>query len=114
MEQNTVLGERRSDNAIVDSLSPVLSPKDRLLRKAQSSLDKVPLLRRVPLPAVGIISLIALVNVAVWVGAAIVLVSLVELQHGPERNDIFGWIALRLVRFLSPRALKLAYRLTIR
>jgi hypothetical protein len=51
-----------------------LSLKESLLRKAESSHGKMPGIRRVPLPAIGIIFFIALVNVIVWVGVAIVLV----------------------------------------
>jgi hypothetical protein len=53
-----------------------LSLKESLLRKAESSHSKMPGIRRVPLPAIGIIFFIALINVVVWVGVAIVLVRL--------------------------------------
>ena len=52
-----------------------------LLRRAEASLQKVPFLKRVPPPALAIIALITLVNIAVWVGVAIVLVSSGNLQN---------------------------------
>ncbi|OJD16754.1 hypothetical protein AJ78_03092 [Emergomyces pasteurianus Ep9510] len=51
----------------------VKSLKRSLLRKAQKSHNRVPGLRKIPLPALGIIFLIAAVNIVVWVAAAIVL-----------------------------------------
>ena len=55
----------------------------RILRRAEASLQRVPYLKRVPPPALGIIALLALVNVAVWVGVAIVLVSMPPTGDGP-------------------------------
>ncbi|OAX84955.1 hypothetical protein ACJ72_00681 [Emergomyces africanus] len=51
----------------------VNSLKRSLLRKAKKSHNRVPGLRKIPLPALGIILLIAAVNIVVWVAAAIVL-----------------------------------------
>ena len=52
-----------------------LSTKARLVQRAETSFGKVPALRQVPLPAIGIIALLVLVNIFVWCGIAIVLVS---------------------------------------
>lgn len=46
-----------------------------LIRHAQRSHSKMPGIRKIPLRAIGIIALVALVNCVVWVAAAIVLVS---------------------------------------
>jgi nickel/cobalt transporter (NiCoT) family protein len=51
-----------------------LSMKKRFLRKATENHGKLPGVRRIPLPAIGIIGLIAVVNMIVWVVAGIVLV----------------------------------------
>ena len=58
-----------------------------LLQRVEASVNRVPGLRRVPLPAIGIILLIALLNAAVWVAVAIVLVSskLTEISMGRAR-----------------------------
>jgi hypothetical protein len=47
-----------------------------LLRHAQRSHSKMPGIRKIPLRAIGIILLIALLNCIVWIAAAIVLVGL--------------------------------------
>ena len=57
------------------SSQPATSSVKRLLQSTENSLDRVPALRRVPVPALAIIVLIALINVAVWVGVAIILVN---------------------------------------
>ncbi|PYI36992.1 hypothetical protein BP00DRAFT_432059 [Aspergillus indologenus CBS 114.80] len=44
-----------------------------LVRQAERSHRRLPGLRKIPLPAIGIILFIALVNVVVWIAAAIVL-----------------------------------------
>ncbi|KAL2005438.1 hypothetical protein VTN00DRAFT_2649 [Thermoascus crustaceus] len=49
------------------------SLKTSLLRRAERSHRRLPVLRKVPLPAIGIILLIAVINVVVWVVAGIVL-----------------------------------------
>lgn len=51
-----------------------LSFKGKILKRAGSSHGKIPGIRRIPLPAIGIILLVAVVNLAVWVVVAIVLV----------------------------------------
>lgn len=45
-----------------------------LLRSAERSHSKMPGIRKIPLRAIGIIAFIALLNIIVWVAAAIVLV----------------------------------------
>lgn len=50
------------------------SMKRSLLRRAEKSHSRLPGIRKIPLRAIGIILLIALVNAIVWVAAAIVLV----------------------------------------
>lgn len=50
------------------------SLKTSLLRRAERSHRRLPVLRKIPLPAIGIILLIAAINVVVWVVAGIVLV----------------------------------------
>ncbi len=52
------------------------SLKASVLKKAETSHGKLPGIRRIPLPAIGIILLIAVVNLAVWIGVGIVLVRL--------------------------------------
>lgn len=68
-------------NELVDS--PADSPSldsDRkwslqpLLRSAERSHGRIPGIRKIPLRAIGIIALIAFLNILVWVAAAIVLV----------------------------------------
>ncbi|KAK2811092.1 hypothetical protein FQN50_002428 [Emmonsiellopsis sp. PD_5] len=49
------------------------SLRQSLLRKAERSHSRVPGLRKVPLPALGIIMLIAFINVLVWIAVAVVL-----------------------------------------
>ena len=51
-----------------------VSLKKSLLRKAATHHERVPGLRRMPLPALGIILLLVIVNLVVWVGVGIVLV----------------------------------------
>lgn len=48
-----------------------------LLRSAERSHSKIPGIRKIPLRAIGIIALIAFLNILVWVAAAIVLVCFV-------------------------------------
>ncbi|KAK2774007.1 hypothetical protein FQN53_003871 [Emmonsiellopsis sp. PD_33] len=56
-----------------DGEDNVKSLRQSLLRKAERSHSRVPGLRKVPLPALGIILLIAFINVLVWIAAAVVL-----------------------------------------
>lgn len=51
------------------------SPK-QLLRRAERSHNRVPLLRKIPFRSLAIILFIALLNAIVWVAAGIVLVRL--------------------------------------
>lgn len=53
------------------------SMKKSILGRVERSHRRWPGLRKIPLPAIGIISLIALINIIVWIAAAIVLVCLV-------------------------------------
>lgn len=46
-----------------------------LLRYAERSHSRLPVLRKIPLRALGIIGVIALLNAAVWIATSIVLVS---------------------------------------
>jgi len=50
------------------------SMKKSLLGRVERSHRSWPGIRKIPLPAIGIIALIAIVNVVVWIAAAIVLV----------------------------------------
>lgn len=52
------------------------SMKKSLLGRVERSHRSWPGIRKIPLPAIGIIALIAIVNVVVWIAAAIVLVRL--------------------------------------
>lgn len=61
--------DNASDNEDEDK-----SMKRSLLRRAEKSHNSLPGIRKIPLRAIGIIFLIALVNVVVWIAAAIVLV----------------------------------------
>ena len=45
-----------------------------LLRQAERSHSRMPGIRKIPLRAIGIIALIAFLNIVVWIAAAIVLV----------------------------------------
>lgn len=64
----------------------VASHKHSLLAKAERSHKKVPGLRKIPLPAIGIILLVALVNGLVWVVAGVLLVCFLfhELLYGED------------------------------
>ena len=62
-----------TDNAS-DTEDDNQSMKRSLLRRAEKSHNRLPGIRKIPLRAIGIIFLIALVNVVVWIAAAIVLV----------------------------------------
>ncbi|OJD10785.1 hypothetical protein ACJ73_09698, partial [Blastomyces percursus] len=62
----------------LDEDDNVKSLKRSLLRKARRSHSRVPGLRKIPLPALGIILLVAVVNAVVWVAAGIVMVSLIS------------------------------------
>lgn len=50
------------------------SPKG-LLRHAERSHSRMPGIRKIPLRAIAVILFVALINVVVWIAAAIVLVS---------------------------------------
>ncbi|PGH13079.1 hypothetical protein AJ80_06451 [Polytolypa hystricis UAMH7299] len=50
----------------------VTSLKRSLLQKAERSHKKLPGLRKIPLPAIGIILLVAVVNGIVWIAAGII------------------------------------------
>jgi hypothetical protein len=50
------------------------SIKRLLLRRAESTHGRLPGIRKIPLPAIGIISLIAVINLVVWAAAGVVLV----------------------------------------
>jgi high-affinity nickel-transport protein len=51
----------------------IISNKSILLHKVRTQHSRLPGLRRIPFPAIGIIALIALVNIAVWIIASVVL-----------------------------------------
>ena len=55
------------------SNSTISSLKEKFLRRFQKQHDRVPGVRRVPVPAIGIIALLVLVNLAVWAAVGIVL-----------------------------------------
>jgi hypothetical protein len=71
-------GDTTSDNEDEN-----LSMKRSLLRRAERSHSRLPGIRKIPLRAIGIILVIALVNVVVWIAAAIVLVC------GPCSSKLF-------------------------
>ena len=71
-QQDRALGHEEHGND--DSESAAVTVKYPLLQKIQKHHSNLPVLRRMPLPALGIISLLVLVNVVVWVVVAIVLV----------------------------------------
>ena len=48
--------------------------KWEIVRKAEKTHSRVPGLRKIPLPAIGIILLVALVNILVWVAVGVVMV----------------------------------------
>lgn len=52
----------------------VESLKSSLLRHAETTHGRLPGIRKIPLPAIGIIVLVAVVNMVVWVVVGIVLV----------------------------------------
>lgn len=67
------VGDTPADASSIDSeRSWSLKP---LIRHAQRSHSRMPGIRKIPLRAIGIITLVALLNCVVWVAAAIVLVS---------------------------------------
>lgn len=49
------------------------APKN-LVRRVERSHSRLPGIRKVPFPALAIISFVALVNILVWIAAAVVLV----------------------------------------
>jgi hypothetical protein len=56
------------------------SIKKAFLRRAETTHGKLPGIRKIPLPAIGIIVLIALINLVVWAVVGIVLVRLVLID----------------------------------
>lgn len=67
------VGDTPADASSIDSeRSWSLKP---LIRHAQRSHSRMPGIRKIPLRAIGIITLVALLNCVVWIAAAIVLVS---------------------------------------
>ncbi|KKZ64024.1 high-affinity nickel-transporter [[Emmonsia] crescens] len=66
-------GEAEAEPEPEEDDDNVKSLKRSLLRKARKSHNRMPGLRKIPLPALGIILLVAAVNVVVWVAAAVVL-----------------------------------------
>ncbi|KAK2762589.1 hypothetical protein FQN54_000762 [Arachnomyces sp. PD_36] len=64
-------GEDSDDTS--DNEDEGLSMKRSLLRRAEKSHSRLPGIRKIPLRAIGIIALIALINIVVWIAAAIVL-----------------------------------------
>ena len=55
------------------------SLKESVVRRVEKSHSRVPGLRNIPLRALGIILLVAVVNAGVWVAAGVVLVCIVSL-----------------------------------
>ncbi|KAL2368212.1 hypothetical protein RJ035_002274 [Blastomyces gilchristii] len=66
-------GEAEAEPELEEDDDNVKSLKHSLLCKAKRSHNRVPGLRRIPLPALGIILLVAVVNAVVWAAAGIVL-----------------------------------------
>ncbi|PGH08971.1 high-affinity nickel-transporter [Blastomyces parvus] len=66
-------GEAEAEPEPEEDGQNVKSLKRSLLRKARRSHNRVPGLRKIPLPALGIILLVAVVNAVVWMAAGIVL-----------------------------------------
>lgn len=51
------------------------SLKRKLLQRAETSHGRIPGIKKIPLPAIGIIGLVASINLLVWAVCGIVLVS---------------------------------------
>lgn len=62
-----------------------------LLRHAERSHRRLPGIRKIPLRALGIIGLIAFLNIIVWIAAAIVLVS----QEQPSKKTFDNGILMK-------------------
>lgn len=69
------------------------SLKRKLLQRAKTTHGRIPGIKKVPLPAIGIIGLVALINLLVWAVCGIVLVS--------SRNLFLHNIILKLERSLT-------------
>jgi high-affinity nickel-transport protein len=68
------------DDPLIASAAPSNAPplattssKSALLHKVRTQHSRLPGLRRVPLPAIGIIALVALINIMVWITIGIIL-----------------------------------------
>jgi nickel/cobalt transporter (NiCoT) family protein len=65
--------ETPSHSAEATRSIPSLSLNDRFLRKARKHHAEVPVLKRVPFPAINIITLLIVINIAVWIVVGIIL-----------------------------------------
>ncbi|KAL4888489.1 nickel transport protein [Aspergillus ambiguus] len=70
MRSSVTVGETPVEQDVAPK--PKWSP-ERLIRHAQRSHSRMPGIRKIPLRAIAVILFVALVNVAVWIAAAIVL-----------------------------------------
>lgn len=71
--------QQQDDQQVTESEAILeLGLKGSWLRKAQLSHGRLPGIRKVPLPAIGIILLIASLNILVWIVVGIVLVGCVD------------------------------------
>jgi high-affinity nickel-transport protein len=73
------LPDRNNSSNITDD-EERRSIKKVFLRRAETTHGKLPGIRKIPLPAIGIIVLIALINLVVWAVVGIVLVRLVLIE----------------------------------
>lgn len=69
----------------------LLASGKRFLDKATIYHGQLPFIRRLSLPALGIIGLLLFVNIIVWIAVGIVLVSsLISWSFGPKANALIG------------------------
>lgn len=61
--------------ADIDSTGPL---SHRLRAKSKQYHERIPLLCRLPFPAIAIVSLLIAVNIAVWIAVGIVLVRIIS------------------------------------
>ena len=59
------------------------------IRRAERIHSRIPAIKKIPLSAIGIISLIALINMFVWAVCGVVLVCLLFIQHEMRTNMMF-------------------------
>lgn len=63
--------------------------RKKFIRRAERIHSRIPAIKKIPLSAIGIIALIALINMLVWAVCGVVLVCLLFIEHEMRTNMIF-------------------------